>query len=66
MALTFTMLICFMIVGLGLTVGLLSLMEVLFSTPVARSRQIDTRVRASEALGQEPEALQAPLVSQSA
>ena len=66
MALTFTMLICFMIVGLGLTVGVLSLMEALFSAPVAYSRQIDTRIRAAEALVQEPDILQGQLVSQSA
>lgn len=71
MALTIVLLTCLILVGLGLLVGLMSLLEVLFAEPAARPRRTDSRVRAAEALVHDPESLMMQLemlrsVSQSA
>lgn len=55
MALTLALLTCFVLIGLGLTVVVLSLLESLFGAPAAAPRRIDTRRRAAESLIQDPE-----------
>jgi hypothetical protein len=50
MLLTLALLTCFLLTGLGLTVGLLSLLEALFQRPGAASRRVDSRRKAAEAL----------------
>lgn len=57
MALTLALLSCFVLTAFVLTVGVLSVLEVLFRAPAADLTRIDTRARAADSLGQEPEAL---------
>lgn len=57
MLLTLALLTGFVLTGLGLTVGLLSLMEALFQAPAAAPRRADSRTTAAEALILDPDAL---------
>ena len=50
MLLTTLMLTAFVLFGLVLTVGVLSLLEALFCTPPVSQRRVDTRRRAADAL----------------
>ena len=50
MLLTIALLTGFVLLGLALTVGLLSLLQVLFRTPAVSFPRVDTRRRAADAL----------------